>query len=139
MDGMQTDRQKDKKDGLNGEESNVRGDLTELELHRGTHQGDSYVRIVRSGSNMLRRVSPGYLRASELVSRPHGMLSQVYVRLKAVLVGKPLPTEQEIVQRLDKVRALAVFGSDPISSCAYATEPAHMRQAEIRAAASLFI
>ncbi len=43
-------------------------------------------------------------------------------RLKRVLIGKPFPTHQEIHERLDKTRALAVFASDPISSNAYATE-----------------
>ena len=42
--------------------------------------------------------------------------------LKRTLIGKPFPTSQEIHERLDKMRALAVFASDPISSNAYATE-----------------
>lgn len=42
--------------------------------------------------------------------------------IKRALIGKPFPTSQEIHERLDKVRALAVFASDPISSNAYATE-----------------
>lgn len=42
--------------------------------------------------------------------------------LKHRLIGAPFPTHQEIHERLDKVRALAIFASDPISSNAYATE-----------------
>jgi hypothetical protein len=42
--------------------------------------------------------------------------------IKRVLIGEPFPTSQEIHERLDKMRALAVFASDPISSNAYATE-----------------
>lgn len=42
--------------------------------------------------------------------------------VKRVLIGKPFPTSSDIHERLDKVRALAVFASDPISSNAYATE-----------------
>lgn len=42
--------------------------------------------------------------------------------LKRLLIGEPFPNSQEIHERLDKVRALAVFASDPISSNAYATE-----------------
>lgn len=106
----------------NESEPHVRADLTELELHRGTRRGDAYVRVVRTDSHLLRRVAPGYLRATEEVSRPHGTFGRLYVRFKSFLVGKPLPTEAEVVERLDKVRALAVFGADPISSCAYATE-----------------
>ncbi len=43
-------------------------------------------------------------------------------RVKRVLIGEPFPTSQEIHERLDKVRGLAIFASDPISSNAYATE-----------------
>lgn len=42
--------------------------------------------------------------------------------IKRKLIGKPFPTSMEIHERLDKVRALAIFASDPISSNAYATE-----------------
>lgn len=42
--------------------------------------------------------------------------------IKQTLIGKPFPTSREIHERLDKIRALAVFASDPISSNAYATE-----------------
>ena len=43
-------------------------------------------------------------------------------RLKATFIGTPLFSKDEIHERLTKVKALAVFGSDAISSCAYATE-----------------
>lgn len=43
-------------------------------------------------------------------------------RLKQIMFGEPFPTRAEIHERLDKVRALAIFASDPISSNAYATE-----------------
>jgi amino acid transporter len=42
--------------------------------------------------------------------------------IKQILIGKPFPTSMEFEERLDKVRGLAVFASDPISSNAYATE-----------------
>ena len=43
-------------------------------------------------------------------------------KVKKFLIGEPFPTSMAIHERLDKVRALAVFASDPISSNAYATE-----------------
>lgn len=43
-------------------------------------------------------------------------------KFKSFLIGEPFPTSREIHERLDKVRALAIFASDPISSNAYATE-----------------
>ncbi|MFQ5576407.1 MAG: APC family permease [Anaerolineae bacterium] len=45
-----------------------------------------------------------------------------FSKIKRVLFGEPFPTRAEIHERLDKVRALAIFASDPISSNAYATE-----------------
>ncbi|NUM43168.1 MAG: APC family permease [Anaerolineales bacterium] len=42
--------------------------------------------------------------------------------IRRFLFGEPFPTSREAHERLDKVRALAVFASDPISSNAYATE-----------------
>src|SRR5437899_6344469 len=43
-------------------------------------------------------------------------------RLKRLIVGKALRTEQAIHERLTKKVALAVFSSDALSSTAYATE-----------------
>ena len=45
-----------------------------------------------------------------------------FTSIKHFLLGKPFPTSMEMHERLDKIRALAVFASDPISSNAYATE-----------------
>ena len=45
-----------------------------------------------------------------------------YTSVKRVLIGQPFPNRAEVHQRLDRMRALAVFASDPISSNAYATE-----------------
>jgi amino acid transporter len=42
--------------------------------------------------------------------------------LRRLLIGSPLATNQAIHQRLTKVKALAVFSSDALSSSAYATE-----------------
>jgi amino acid transporter len=42
--------------------------------------------------------------------------------IKHILIGKPFPSSMELHERLDKVRGLAIFASDPISSNAYATE-----------------
>lgn len=39
-----------------------------------------------------------------------------------ILFGRPLPTEAAVHERLTKVKALAVFSSDALSSTAYATE-----------------
>jgi amino acid transporter len=46
----------------------------------------------------------------------------VWNRIRAVTIGRPLATEEEIGERLSKKKALAIFSSDAISSSAYATE-----------------
>ncbi|MCE7980195.1 MAG: APC family permease [Caldilinea sp. CFX5] len=46
----------------------------------------------------------------------------MYSTVKRWVIGAPFPSSAELHERLDKVRALAVFASDPISSNAYATE-----------------
>jgi amino acid transporter len=45
-----------------------------------------------------------------------------YSSIKRFLIGEPFPTSRDQHERLDKIRALAIFASDPISSNAYATE-----------------
>jgi hypothetical protein len=42
--------------------------------------------------------------------------------IKHILIGKPFPSSMDLHERLDKIRGLAIFASDPISSNAYATE-----------------
>jgi amino acid transporter len=49
-------------------------------------------------------------------------MNATFTAVKRFLIGKPFPTSREIHERLDKVRGLAIFASDPISSNAYATE-----------------
>lgn len=42
--------------------------------------------------------------------------------IRHILLGSPLTTAEEIDQRLTKIKALAIFSSDALSSVAYATE-----------------
>jgi len=99
-----------------------RPDLTSLEVHQGTLRGDKYVRVVRSDSRLLKRVAPGYLRATAAVSLPRSSMGRAFARFKQILVGRTLPSDAEKHERLTKIKALAVFSSDAISSSAYATE-----------------
>lgn len=45
-----------------------------------------------------------------------------FLGVKRFLIGEPFPSSADEHERLDNVRGLAVFASDPISSNAYATE-----------------
>lgn len=97
-------------------------DLTWQEPHQGMRAGDKYVRILRPYDHLFRHVGPGYLRATEEVDEPRTHLRRIVTELKHILIGEPLPTRAEIHERLTKVKALAIFASDAISSVAYAGE-----------------
>ncbi len=94
--------------------------IARKETIRGAHIGDQHLRVKRS--EHFRNVSPGVYQATERALMPHSFLGRAWFRIKAALIGKALATEREVHERLTKLKALAVFGSDAISSCAYATE-----------------
>ena len=92
------------------------------ETHRGIRPGDRRVKIVRPFEAEFERGSEGQLVASErtILSRTgwHSALRS----LRTTLIGRPISSEHEQHERLTKIKALAVFSSDNISSSAYATE-----------------
>ena len=101
----------------------INPDLRVSEVKHGVRPGDVYVRMHQSHSSVSSAASvPGTLsRRRNRTSRP-AFIERGYRAVKKVLVGKPLESSEEIHERLNKVKALAVFGSDAISSSAYATE-----------------
>jgi amino acid transporter len=100
----------------------INPELTISEVRRGVRPGDVYVRMRQSHRKLFRRVGPGHFVVTAESDRPETWLERGYRALKQVLIGRPLETAEEVHQRLTKVKALAVFGSDAISSSAYATE-----------------
>jgi amino acid transporter len=64
----------------------------------------------------------GHLIATPEASAGENKLQRGIQKIKATVIGKPIFSKDEIHERLTKFKALAVFGSDAISSCAYATE-----------------
>lgn len=111
-------------DGSGSPPPELNTDLTIQELKQGVRPGDVYVRKRQPYNRFFRRVGPGHFEATTEADRPETALERGYRRVKAVLIGSPLATAQEIHERLPKWKALAVFGSDAISSSAYATEAA---------------
>ncbi len=99
-------------------------DLTVSEIKHGKRPGDVYVQKVRLHDRVFRRVGPGRFIATEESDVPASPFERGYRAFKRVLIGHRLVSAEEVHQRLNKIKALAVFGSDPISSCAYATEEA---------------
>jgi amino acid transporter len=84
--------------------------------------GDRRVRVERPHAAYFRYSGPGQLRARESASAPTTPAGRAWARVKAILLGRPLASEEEIGERLTKKKALAIFSSDAISSSAYATE-----------------
>ncbi|HYM53328.1 MAG TPA: APC family permease [Candidatus Dormibacteraeota bacterium] len=92
------------------------------ERRTGRRPGDAYVRIVRPFDAEFEQGANGHLVATSetLVGAPG--FSRVLARVRGFLIGRPISSEREEHERLTKVKALAVFSSDNISSSAYATE-----------------
>ena len=89
---------------------------------RGQKPGDRRVRVERPHAPYFRYTGPNQLVAKAAASRPTTPAGRVVYRLKSVVFGRPLASEEEIGERLSKKKALAIFSSDAISSSAYATE-----------------
>jgi amino acid transporter len=100
----------------------INPDLVISEIKHGARPGDTYVRLHRAHARAFRKVGPGHFVAMPASNVPATTFERVYRAIKRVLVGRPLETAEEVHERLTKVKGLAVFGSDAISSSAYATE-----------------
>jgi amino acid transporter len=92
------------------------------ETHRGKRPGDRRVKIVRPFEAEFERGPEGQLVASERTILSRTGWHSALRGLRTFLIGRPISTEHESHERLSKVKALAVFSSDNISSSAYATE-----------------
>ena len=88
----------------------------------GRKAGDRRVRVDRPHAPYFRYAGPGQLVAREAASLPRTRTGRALARLRGIVFGRPLASEAEIEERLDKKKALAIFSSDAISSSAYATE-----------------
>ncbi len=117
---------------LNGEPSQTPGkepdhkinpDLMFSQRKKGSRPGDFYVRTLQPYRKLFRGTR-GRLVATPRSYTPESLLGRGLQSIKAALIGRPLFSAEEINERLTKKKALAIFGSDAISSCAYATEAA---------------
>ena len=89
---------------------------------QGRKPGDKRVRVERPHAPYFRYTGPGQLTAKEAASIPTTPGARMIARIRGVVLGRPLHSEEEIGERLAKKKALAIFSSDAISSSAYATE-----------------
>jgi amino acid transporter len=97
-------------------------DLEERHSVRGKRRGDRYVRIVRPAQGEFERRDAHHLVATEQVLAPTTAPGRVVDGIRRILFGARIPTSVELGERIGKVKGLAVFASDNISSSAYATE-----------------
>lgn len=96
-------------------------DIELREVRYGTASRMPYLRVVPRQRQFIRR-APGQLEATQLASRPRDLMGRYLADIRRVVLGSPFATSQAIHERLSKVKALAILGSDPLSSSAYATE-----------------
>jgi amino acid transporter len=89
---------------------------------RGQKPGDRRIRVERPQSQYFRYTPTGALEARPKAHQEKGALGRFRATGRRVLFGRPLASAEEIGERLSKVKALAIFSSDAISSSAYATE-----------------
>ena len=97
-------------------------DLAMRERRQGRRPGDAYVRIVRPYEELFERGDEGGLIATERTVLDRPGWTRALRALRTVLIGRPISSEREEHERLTKLKALAIFSSDNISSSAYATE-----------------
>ena len=105
---------------------------------RGRKPADRRVRIERPHAPYFRYMGPGTLVAKPAANVPLTPAGRFLSRVRAVVFGRPLSTEEEIGERLSKTKALAIFSSDAISSSAYATEEI-LRVLLLAGASALFL
>ena len=98
-------------------------DIDLREVRYGAASKTAYLRVVPR-HRPFKHVGAGHIEATELASRPRGSAARLLADARSVALGSPLAASQAIHERLTKVKALAVLGSDPLSSSAYATEEA---------------
>lgn len=97
----------------------------EPEMHetvQGSKPGSRFVRLTRSRAQKLRRVSEREFEATKAALTPDTRLGRIWSDIRHFFIGETLATSQLSHERLSKVKALAIFSSDNLSSSAYATE-----------------
>jgi amino acid transporter len=101
------------------EHSEVYLDDTGLSWHEvvtGSVPGTHFIRVAPHPD--FQRIRPGVITPGPNLREPHTRGGY----LRRLLLGKPIPTASELLERVSVARGLAIFASDNISSSAYATE-----------------
>ena len=88
---------------------------------RGRRPADRRVRVARPHARYLRFAGPGVMTARPEAIAPTQPVERLIWTLRRAMFGRLLASAEEIDERLSKVKALATFSSDNLSSVAYAT------------------
>src|SRR5437762_4981255 len=98
-----------------------RADLVWDAMIPGQRHEDLQVRVARHRA-IQRRPGPGLFVLRPEDTEPKGGVGHLLLQVKHFLIGAPLATAAAPNERLNKIKALAIFSSDALSSVAYATE-----------------
>ncbi len=96
-------------------------DLKIGEVRRGQKPGTRYVRVTRASERPFLRQGATRWRATLAAERPTSGVGKFMARTRRALFGAPLSSSAASEERLNKLKALAIFSSDALSSSAYAT------------------
>ena len=105
-----------------GPPTSVHPYLEVRERRQGRRPGDAYVHIERPFQDEFARSEGGHLVATARTLHEADGWRATLAKVRSFLLGRPISSELEEHERLTKMKALAVFSSDNISSSAYATE-----------------
>ncbi len=98
-------------------------DIELREVRWGETTRGAYLRVIPS-KRRFKRVAPGHITVTREGSRPRGAIERLVQGVKGIILGSPIAMAQLAHERLSKIKAMAILGSDPLSSSAYATEEA---------------
>jgi len=96
-------------------------DVELREVRWGETTRGAYLRVVPS-KQRFKRVGSGHLTATRAASTPPGAFERILQTIKGMVLGHAFSSAQIVHERLTKIKALAIFSSDALSSSAYATE-----------------
>ncbi len=133
---MDADRQRAAAQDSQFTDRRVSPDLETTEVATGRKPGTRYVRIVRPFAHEFRRRGRGELVATEQVLAPQTPGQKALEALRRVLIGRRIPTERELHERVGVLQGLVVLSPDAMSSAAYGPEEV-MRVVVLAGAAAL--
>jgi amino acid transporter len=96
---------------------------TQTEVIYGHKSGSRYARLARSAQRTFQPGETAHtIVATPVADAPRTFSEGLWRGFKKLVIGAPIASSRLDEERLSKVKALAIFASDALSSTAYATE-----------------